>query len=370
MTSVTSNKHLAGLDHLRSLAIIMVFAFHFGRIFPHPDWLKQISNFGWTGVDLFFVLSGYLISSQLFANIATHGRFSFKAFFVKRFFRIVPPYLIVVAIYFLFPYAREKDGLAPLWKFLSFTQNFNFNLQTQSSFSHAWSLCVEEQFYLLLPLVLSGLLYFRMLKQGYWLLLTLFLGGFFIRLYSYQSMIMPNIGQDDVWFLWYQWIYYPSYCRLDGLLVGIAIAALLHYKPGFSLKIAKHGNLLILLSLLILISASFLCTNQKSLAASVFGFPLISVGYGVLVLAALTPSSVLFKREFKISHYLAALSYSVYLVHKFVIHITQDQFSKFNLEKASTTMFLLCVLSTLCAAAMMHILVEKPFLKLRNRLCQ
>lgn len=54
---------LWGLDHLRALAIILVFFFHYGRLFPHPEWTTTLGKFGWTGVDLFFVLSGYLISS-------------------------------------------------------------------------------------------------------------------------------------------------------------------------------------------------------------------------------------------------------------------------------------------------------------------
>src|SRR5664279_3269563 len=99
---------LFGLDHLRALAIIFVFLFHYGRLFPHPGWTNSISQFGWTGVDLFFVLSGYLISSQLFEKMQEEKKLSFWEFFLKRFFRIIPAYLVVVALYFLFPSARER----------------------------------------------------------------------------------------------------------------------------------------------------------------------------------------------------------------------------------------------------------------------
>lgn len=122
MVMETKWQKLFGLDHLRALAIIMVFVFHYGHIFPHPGWTNSISSFGWTGVDLFFVLSGYLIASQLFASVAKTGTFSLKEFFIKRFSRILPAYFVVVALYFLFPLLREHEALAPLWKYLTFTQ--------------------------------------------------------------------------------------------------------------------------------------------------------------------------------------------------------------------------------------------------------
>src|SRR5688572_21419214 len=65
---LSSNKKYAGLDHLRALAITLVFLCHY-RMFGHPEWVNSIGEFGWTGVDLFFVLSGFLIAGQLFADI-------------------------------------------------------------------------------------------------------------------------------------------------------------------------------------------------------------------------------------------------------------------------------------------------------------
>lgn len=150
------DSHLAGLDHLRAFAIVFVLLFH-ARLFPHPEWIDVVGKFGWTGVDLFFVLSGYLISSNLFQQMANAGTIILSDFFIKRFFRIIPAYLTVVAIYFLIPAFREREALAPLWKYLTFTQNFGLDLRVQGTFSHAWSLCIEEQFYFLLPVILCCL---------------------------------------------------------------------------------------------------------------------------------------------------------------------------------------------------------------------
>ena len=87
-----------GLDNLRAFAIIMVFLFHYIRYFEHPDWMPDFFIFGWSGVDLFFVLSGFLISSQLFVQIKKTSTFSMKEFYIKRFFRIIPIYFFVFAV--------------------------------------------------------------------------------------------------------------------------------------------------------------------------------------------------------------------------------------------------------------------------------
>ena len=297
---------LHGLDHLRAFAIIFVFFFHYGRLFPHPEWTNTISKFGWTGVDLFFVLSGYLIASQLFRKIVQQQKISLKEFFIKRFFRIIPAYLVVVALYFLLPFTHEREALAPLWKYLTFTQNISLNIQTQGTFSHAWSLCIEEQFYFFLPLILLMLVYFKSIKKGFWILIALFLFGFFIRYYTYRHFFTPVA--DESWLNWYKWIYYPTWTRLDGLLVGVSVAALLEFKPVFSGKILNYGNLLFVIGLIIFTITYFVCTNEESLIASVLGFPLIAIGYGFIVLSALSPKCFLYKYESNTTTKIAALS--------------------------------------------------------------
>jgi peptidoglycan/LPS O-acetylase OafA/YrhL len=132
-TDSTETK-LFGLDHLRALAIILVFFFHYQVAFKHPAWTETIGSFGWVGVDLFFVLSGYLIAAQLFNKVSEGKKISLKEFYIKRFFRIIPAYLLVVAVYFSLPSFREKEALPPLWRFLTFTQNFGLDPKTSALF--------------------------------------------------------------------------------------------------------------------------------------------------------------------------------------------------------------------------------------------
>jgi peptidoglycan/LPS O-acetylase OafA/YrhL len=111
-----------GLDLLRALAIVVVVVYHaalFGFKLP-----SRMDRFGWIGVDLFFVLSGYLIGGQLLAPLARERRIKLGRFFTRRALRIMPAYFVVLAIYFLLPSWREYSEMSqPLWKFLLSVQN-------------------------------------------------------------------------------------------------------------------------------------------------------------------------------------------------------------------------------------------------------
>jgi peptidoglycan/LPS O-acetylase OafA/YrhL len=361
------HQKLYGLDHLRALAIVFVFLFHYFILSGgQPEWLPDFAKFGWTGVDLFFVLSGFLISSQLFAQIKRGQKISFKKFFLKRFFRIVPAYLFIVGVYFCFPFFREKESLPPFWKFITFTQNLGLNLKDFGTFSHAWSLCVEEHFYLLLPLILILFQFTNLLKRSYWLLIALLLFGFAIRIYSYNQFYLPKIEDGNGWLYWYKYIYYPTYNRLDGLLVGISIASVHQFLPAIWDKITKYGNLFIVLSFAVLTSAYFLCYNQMTFNASVFGFSLIAIGYGFMVIGAVSSTSFLYKWNSKVTTLIATLSYSVYLTHKGVIHMTHQLL--FHYEFDNNLMLLICIGTCIGFAYLLHLTIEKPFMKLRNQI--
>jgi peptidoglycan/LPS O-acetylase OafA/YrhL len=270
----------------------------------------------------------------------------------------------------LFPSLRERESLAPLWKYLTFTQNIGLDLRYQVAFSHAWSLCIEEQFYLLLPIILIALVYFKAIKKGLILLLLFFLFGFLVRLYSWHTLVAQFGESDDFGIYWLKWIYYPTYCRLDGLLIGVSIAAIFQFRPKLKEGLQKYGNLLFLISLFILAAAYFLCLSQESFNASIFGFPLVSVGYGIMVLGAVSPTSFLFNLHSRSMVSIATFSYGIYLSHKIIIHTTREQFSKFNISKESNLMFLICIITSLLAAFILNKLIEKPFLKLKDKILQ
>jgi peptidoglycan/LPS O-acetylase OafA/YrhL len=362
--SSSSGAKIPALDHLRALAIILVFLFHY-RLFAHPDWIDTIGSFGWTGVDLFFVLSGYLISSQVFARLQ-QGTFSVRDFFIKRVFRILPAYLAVLFLYFSIPVFREWESLPPLWKFLTFTQNFGLDLRYHRTFSHAWSLCIEEQFYFLFPLVVLALTYFKTGKKAIYLVVFLFIIGFLFRLFCWNKFIIPAIDSDMFGVLWYKWIYYPTFNRLDAILVGICIAGISAYFPNLKPRTEKYTSLILTLGFVLLIAAWFLCADPYTFTASIFGFPLVALGYGFMVMSGAYSGSLLNKYASRITSVIAALSYSIYLTHKAAIHFAQGLSEKLSMETNSTAMFFLSILISIAMAAVLRIGIELPFLKIRK----
>lgn len=360
------HKKLYGLDHLRAFAIILVSFFHYYIVSDgEPEWLPDVASFGWTGVDLFFVLSGFLISSQLFLQIKKGQLISFKVFFIKRFFRIVPAYLATVGIYFWIPYFREKEALPSIWRFLTFTQNFNLNLKDYGTFSHCWSLCVEEHFYLFLPVILIFLQTSKLFSKSFWLLIGLFLFGFAIRFYSFNHLYMPKIDEENSWMYWYKFIYYPTYNRLDGLLVGVSIAGIYQFLPNLWDKLSKYGNQFLVLSLCILTGAYFLCEDLLTFKVSIFGFPLIALGFGFMVVGSISPASFLYQMNSKITTFIANLSFSIYLTHKGIITVTHKLLKDFEIE--NNIMLLICMITCVLGAYILHLAIEKPFMKIRDK---
>ena len=140
---IRTDARYPGLDLLRAIAIVWVMFFHawvVGGLAPEWTWL---SRYGWMGVDLFFVLSGFLIGGQVLAPLSRAQPLRFGDFYLRRAFRILPAYWVVLALYALVPAWRERPEMEPLWKFVLMVMNLG-NDYSRPAFSHAWSLCVAE----------------------------------------------------------------------------------------------------------------------------------------------------------------------------------------------------------------------------------
>ena len=364
-----NSDRLHGLDHLRAIAILLVMIFHFGK--GVPSWLEPVKQIGWTGVDLFFVLSGYLIGYQLLKEIKNTNTISFKQFYIKRFFRIIPAYVAVLILYYSLPNLREGSGLPPLWKFLTFTQNFGLDVQSQNSFSHAWSLCIEEQFYLLLPITIFTIFYFKLQKGAIYLIATLIILGFVFRIYNWNEYVQPFIesgNSKQMAFGFIEKIYYPSYNRMDGLTIGVGIAAIFCFKPKLKDFLTKHGNIVLGAGIGLFIFAYNVCFNFISYKTAIYGFTLFSVAYGLIVIAAISPSSVLCRFKSKTTFVIATLSYGIYLSHKQLFHLTKIGIEKTGIDNIEIWMFWICLGIALVGGFILHLIIEKPFLELRRKI--
>ena len=150
-----TSARIHGLDTLRALAVSLVVLHHYTLFVSEESTFGWVGRIGWTGVDLFFALSGYLIGNQILAAVGSTRGLGLPRFYARRLLRTLPNFWVVLALYALWPAWRGDTPMLPLWHYLTFTQNIH--LEPGTAFSHAWSLCIEEQFYMLLPaVVLAG----------------------------------------------------------------------------------------------------------------------------------------------------------------------------------------------------------------------
>ena len=149
--------------------------------------------------------------------------------------------------------------------------------------------------------------------------------------------------------------------------MGIGIAALFHYNPALGARMKGYGNWWVLASAAVLTGAYFLCQDQQSYYASLYGFPLVALGYGQLVVGAISPTCVLYRLKSPLTAKLAALSFGIYLIHKGVIHLVQGQADAWQVPVDSNTMLVLCLVAIGGSSYLLNRMVEKPFLALRKR---
>lgn len=355
-----------GLDTLRACAILLVLMYHYRVFVSHEPSFGFLSEIGWIGVDLFFVLSGYLIGNQIFAGLKSTSGFSLKTFYIRRALRTLPNFYVVLAIYFLFPIEAGGKAVTPLWKFLTFTQNFD--LKPGSAFSHAWSLSIEEQFYVVLPLVAIATIAFLRSVRAMWIVLLGAMAGAALMRY----LMWQQVGEDGV--KYYVTIYYSTWCRFDELLPGVALALLKNFHPQMWARSLKHGHLSMLAGAILTGGIMYLFTaysyedGQGFLwFTTTFGYSLLASGFALLTLAALSPNSYLYRWRIPGASILALWSYALYLVHKPLMNALIRPFEAWGISVKSWIgiggMFVLSLLATY----VLYRVVETPFMRLRDR---
>jgi peptidoglycan/LPS O-acetylase OafA/YrhL len=349
-----------GLDLLRALAIIIVVIYHaalFG--FKLPD---RVDRFGWIGVDLFFVLSGYLIGGQLLAPLARDQRINLGRFFARRALRILPAYLVILAIYIFLPSWREYPEMSPWWKFVVSVQNIG--LHGGTAFSHAWSLAVEDQFYLTLPLIL--ILISRWPRAAVIIPSVIVLGGIVLRTF----LAWQNLAESGVSFSGFQvWIYYPTWTRLDPLVFGVALAAIEKFRPHWWQRLMHLAPWLWLPGFALIVYALYLGEGDYlTVAASIWQFPIIALGMAVLLVCAVSPRLPFRRVAIPGAAFIASIAYGAYLIQKLVIYFVGQFCSSHNIALTSVPALLLVEICVYAAATILFLAVERPFLQLRHRI--
>jgi peptidoglycan/LPS O-acetylase OafA/YrhL len=374
----TTPVRMVGPDILRALAILLVMLVHL-PLDATPGFLVGIREYGWLGVDVFFVLSGYLIGSQLFREIDRSGGVNLKAFYLRRAFRIFPAFFLVLGLYAVFPILRDAPTMQPIWKFATFTVNLGFDPRTGNAFSQAWTLAVEEQFYLVLPLLV--LLTHRRVKAGWALSFAALLvaAGVVLRFAIWEARIEPLVAAAQyrpAFATYLQTIYYPTYTRLDGLVFGVLLAAARFFRPAHVRRLAPP-MIAMPVGLGLVAAALMVMTDRGALAGpglfpvfqaqagATVGFPLISLGIALIFSALLDLDPVLARWKWPGVAGIATLSYSLYLTHKAVFHGVRQMFGEENLQGGPGLLIL--ATASILVAALLYAAVERPFLSLRDR---
>ncbi|ESQ94218.1 acyltransferase family protein [Asticcacaulis benevestitus] len=356
-------KRAIGPDILRGLAILLVMSWHMPWV-DYPPFFQHIKDFGWLGVDVFFVLSGFLIGTELLKPVHAGQTPDLRVFYLKRAFRILPVFWLMVTIYALFPTLREREAMSPLWRYLTFTLNFGLDAKTFGTFTHAWSLCVEEHFYLILPAMVLILRRFKTPWPAIAAVATLLIGGMILRHHIWS--LWHAAGGDGVKF--FTWFYYPSYTRLDGLLIGVCMAGLRLFYPILWTQFARPRFTLPLAMLCLGVTGYMNQINGVILSetGSLVFYPLFSLGVASLLASLLAAERHIQPARWTALSYIAAISYSLYLSHKIVFHL-DDLF----MPKAWMTGWIqiaIYYVTSIAVASLLYFAVERTFMQMRNRL--
>jgi peptidoglycan/LPS O-acetylase OafA/YrhL len=341
-------KYFKELDGVRGMAAIMVVLFHMKQSGIGHDvvarTLFKAGNFGQTGVILFFVLSGFLITRILI--ISKHKESYFKKFYIRRSLRIFPLYYIALAIYVIvMPYITTGKVIpfSQSWYFWVYLQNIGFTFKWPiTGPNHFWSLAVEEHFYLVWPFVV----YFLSEK---WLLRAI---GLIIVSSIVIRIIMLGLG--------YGGIFYFTLTTMDCLAIGGLVALNERHK-----WVNARQTLYVMFStLLLLIMNWILFKGEGNDYIQIFKLPFISVFYMCII--NLLISSISFLNKFfqsPILTYTGKISYGLYIFHPICIAVVERNFK----EQPFVVVLLLIMASSYFVASVSYYGYEFWFLKQKDR---
>jgi peptidoglycan/LPS O-acetylase OafA/YrhL len=305
----SNNAHIPVLDGIRGMAIILVLIFHlFSNHLP-------IAKIGWVGVDLFFVLSGFLITGILLRSKKRSAYF--KNFFSRRVLRIFPLYYLVLISFMLIVPALNFTSYINNSKYLInnqvyfwlYTQNwiasFDNNWPIGNPLSHFWSLAVEEQFYLFWPF----LMYYFKDKNLKWVCIIIIL----------CSIIFRNI----LVFGGFSWVsaYVNTFARLDTLAIGSLLAILINYNRELvesnSKSVMIFSGFVLLCTVVVSRSAGFANPAIQS-----FGYTIIAIFFSSIITFSLVSGSffeILFSN--KIMRFFGKYAYGLYVYHVIFLRV-------------------------------------------------
>ncbi len=311
-------KRIPQIDGLRAIAILLVISFHYinNQLVNATDKIAKFfclaTSFGWAGVDLFFVLSGFLIGSILIAN--KHKNKFFSTFYIRRFVRIIPTYYLLIIFFIIIctiPFFKTNyfvagNNVIPTWSYFLMMHNVymgQLNNMGNNAMSVTWSIGIEEQFYLIIPFIIYYI-------KNKWLP---FLLVFFIILANIFRFYYTTPGQ---------WI--PAYvllpCRMDAISFGVLIAWInSNYNlTTFATKYFKKISLIMISTVAI---CAFLYLKYQDIG--IIRNSLFALFFACAIVFALSKPNSFYGKILANNalNWIGKISYSLYLFHYLIIGI-------------------------------------------------
>ncbi|WP_235905661.1 acyltransferase family protein [Tautonia marina] len=383
------------LDGLRAVAIALVYVFHDRKLdllgfitqtlglivsitldpllelmglgsigFRVPVLVSTLRENGWIGVQIFFVLSGYLIATLLLRERSRYGRVDLRAFWVRRLLRIWPLYYLVILIcWSLMPLIRSGVGLGPrMWSpealaqlpyFLLFLGNWSMGFQgplPADSAGVLWSICVEEQFYLVVPLLIAWV---GPRSRG--VLIALMMAAAIVARYALAlSEANPLL------------LRFNTIVHLDTLLAGVALALVTHRLPDLGRSGLWIGRAVVVLGLVALFTVPLARGGPWSQAIDyilIWGWAVALVAWAA---SARDPWTALLRRPTLV--WLGKISFGLYLFHEIALGIAEwIGFALRSIPDIGPIVTLMAPALTVGLAALSYSRFERPFLRLKDR---
>lgn len=337
---ILNNKNrIQSLDFYRGIAILLVVLFHF----------NESIKYGYIGVDLFFVISGFLVGGII---IKEHrkGKIKYWSFLLKRGFKIWPSfYFFIIAgnivAYFTYRSSRPANYITidDYPRYLLFYRNFT-GAPNHWSFDHIWSICIEEHFYILFPLAIIVLSLITKIKNKH----LFFILGSMIILGFLSKVIMYNYtnGQDT---------YSATNNRIDALAYGILLFLI---NPLVS-KVSVLRKTSAFIGFILIILLIYLNESLDSIIYNkIFFHSLLPLGISLLIFGTYHYQF----KKFKLMKFLAYYSYNWYLWHPLFYYFIIDSF-----QKNVLSLFIYLIVS-FALAVLTTIFIEEYFLKLRTKI--
>ncbi|MCR6642323.1 MAG: acyltransferase [Sporocytophaga sp.] len=357
------DKRVFGLDLMRALAIISV-------VMGHELVLEKAdTNFPWIrllhGVELFFVLSGFLIGGILIKTFNSSDSFGIKTigeFWVRRWFRTLPNYYLVLVLNIIVVYFGiiKEDFTKFNWKFFLFLQNFT--TPNTGFFWESWSISIEEWFYVFFPVILAAIYFllkrFRVDKK------LIFFSSIFIFLLIPFLLRFFHASQFEVdtFWLWFKILKVVIY-RLDGIALGVLAAFLKYYYPEFWYKCR---NISFIAGFTISYVVLYWTWLPSEFSSKVYRILFEDIGCLLLLpkFDSIRKAPVIVKKVFT---HISLISYSMYLLNlALVSEIIRDNFPPQG-PYSAWALYIVYWVAVIVFSTLLYKYFEKPMMDLRDK---